>query len=67
MPSGAPSAIGTENIKEAYEFVFSNIKLNIVFHIEEIVIENNLAFTITTSKGSTMIHATGATVLEENR
>ncbi len=67
MPSGAPSAIGTENIKGAYEFVFSNIQLNIVFHIEEIVIENNVAFAITTSKGSTMIHATGATVPEENR
>ena len=67
MPSGAPSATGTENIKGAYEFVFSNIQLNIEFNIEEIVIENNVAFAITTSKGSTLIHATGATVPEENR
>lgn len=67
MPSGAPSAIGTENIKGAYEFVFSNIQLNIEFNIEEIVIEKNVAFAITTSKGSTLIHATGATVPEENR
>jgi len=67
MPSGAPSAIGTENIKGAYEFVFSNIQLNIEFNIEEIVIENNVAFAITTSKGSTLIHATAETVPEENR
>ena len=67
MPSGAPSATGTENIKGSYEFVFSNIQLNIEFNIEEIVIENNVAFAITTSKGSTLIHATGETVPEENR
>ena len=67
MPSGAPSAIGTENIKGSYEFVFSNIQLNIEFSIEEIVLENNVAFAITTSKGSTLIHSTGETVPEENR
>ncbi len=66
MPSQAPTASGN-NIKGAYEHVFSQIQLNIKFYIEEIVIENNLAFAITTSKGSTLIHATGDTVPEENR
>ncbi|VAV85761.1 hypothetical protein MNBD_BACTEROID02-699 [hydrothermal vent metagenome] len=67
MPSGAPTANGTEAIKGAYEFVFSQIQLNIEFFIEEIVIENDIAFAITTSKGTTLIHATGDTVPEENR
>ena len=42
MPSGAPSAMGTENIQGAYEFVFSQIQLNIEFYIEEITIENKM-------------------------
>ncbi|PHR10429.1 MAG: DUF4440 domain-containing protein [Sphingopyxis sp.] len=67
MPSGAPTANGSEAIKGAYEFVFSQIQLNIEFFIEEIVIDNDIAFAITTSKGSTLIHATGDTVPEENR
>ena len=67
MPSEAPSAIGTENIKGAYEFVFSQIQLNIQFFIEEIVIEGNQAFATTTSKGTVLIHAIEQTVPEENR
>lgn len=67
MPSGAPSAIGKEQIKAAYDFVFSQIRLSIEFYIEEISIENNFAFAVTSSKGSTLIHATGNTVPEENR
>lgn len=67
MPSGAPSAIGTEKIKGAYGFVFSQIQLNIEFYIEEITIENTMAYAVTSSKGSTLIHANGETIPEENR
>lgn len=67
MPSGSPSAIGTENIKGAYNFVFSQIQLTIGFYIEEITIENNMAYAVTSSKGSTLIHANGETIPEENR
>ena len=67
MPLGAPSAIGLEKIKGAYEFVFSNIQLNIEFYIEEITVENKFAFAVTSSKGSTLIHATKETIPEENR
>ena len=67
MATGAPSANGAEQIKATYEYFFSQIQLNIEFFIEEIVIENNLAFAVTSSKGTTLIHATGETVPEENR
>ena len=67
MPLGAPSAIGSEKIKGAYEFVFSNIQLNIEFYIEEIAVDNKFAFAVTSSKGSTLIHATKETIPEENR
>ena len=67
MPTEAPSAIGSENILKAYEFVFSQIQLNIEFFIDEIEVENDWAFAVTSSKGSTLIRATGATLPEANR
>ncbi|NAS10658.1 YybH family protein [Poritiphilus flavus] len=67
MPSNAPSARGSENIQAAYEFVFSNIQLNIKFFIDEIVIDQDIAYAVTGSKGTTLIHASGETVPEENR
>ena len=67
MPIGAPSAIGHENIFKSYEFIFSQIQLNIEFYIDEIVVEGDFAFAITNSKGTTLIHANGQTVPEENR
>ncbi|MBL4656419.1 MAG: SgcJ/EcaC family oxidoreductase [Flavobacteriales bacterium] len=67
MPSEAPSAIGSTNIEATYEYVFSQIQLNIEFYIEEILVESDVAFATTTSKGTTLIHATGDRVPEENR
>ena len=67
MPSGAPTAIGQEQIKGTYEFVFSTIQLNIEFYIDEIDVVGDYAFARTTSKGTTLIHASGETVPEENR
>jgi len=67
MPTEAPSGIGSEGILKSYEYVFSQIQLNIKFFIEEIQVEGNMAFAVTSSKGSTLIHATGDTVPEANR
>ena len=67
MPSNAPSAIGQEQVKTSYEFVFKTIQLNIEFFIDEIVVNGDYAFARTTSKGTTLIHANGQTVAEENR
>ena len=67
MPSNAPSAVGQEQVKASYEFVFSQIQLNIEFFIDEIVVNGDYAFARTISKGTTLIHANGQTVAEENR
>lgn len=67
MPQGGPSAIGTEKILASYTFIFSQIQLNIEFHIDEIIVNGDLAFATTTSKGNTLIRATQATIPEENR
>ena len=67
MPTEAPSGIGAEGILKSYEYVFSQIQLNIAFYIEEIQVEGNMAFAVTSSKGTTLIHATGDTIPEANR
>lgn len=67
MPTQAPSGIGSEGILKSYEFVFSQIQLNIEFFIEEIEVEGNMAFAVTSSKGSVKILANGAEAPEENR
>ncbi len=67
MPTEAPSGIGSEGILKSYEYVFSQIQLSIEFFIEEIQVEGNMAFAVTSSKGTTLIHATGDTIPEANR
>jgi uncharacterized protein (TIGR02246 family) len=67
MPSNGPSAIGQEQVKASYEFVFKTIQLKIEFYIDEIIVNGDYAFARTTSKGTTLIHANGQTVPEENR
>ena len=67
MPTGFPTSVGTEQVRAAYEGVFSMIQLNIEFFIDEINVDGDHAFARSTSKGSTLIHATSETVPEENR
>lgn len=67
MPTEAPSGIGSEGILKSYEYVFSQIQLDIKFLIEEIEVEGNMAFAVTSSKGTTLIRSTGDTIPEANR
>lgn len=67
MPSNAPTSVGQDQVKGAYDFVFNSIQLKIEFFIDEIEVHGDIAFARTTSKGTTLIHATGETVPEENR
>lgn len=67
MPAGAPSASGHAQVKQSYAAIFQQIRLHIQLHILEIVVSGDYAFASTTSAGTTLIHATGQTVAEENR
>ena len=67
MPTNAPTAGGTIEVREAYEHVFSTIKLDIAFFIDEIVIDDHVAFATTGSKGQVTILAEQVTAPEENR
>jgi len=67
MPASAPTAVGIESVRAAYEYVFSTIKLNITFTVEEIVADGSIAFARSGSKGTVTILADGTTAPEENR
>ena len=67
MPSSAPTAVGIEGVRAAYEYVFTTIKLNIAFTVEEIIADGLIAFARTGSKGSVTVLADGTTAAEENR
>ena len=67
MPSSAPTAVGIEGVRGAYGYVFTLIKLNVAFTVEEIVADGSIAFARTSSKGTVTVLAAGATAPEENR
>ena len=67
MPSEAPTSVGTEQVRGAYNFVFSQIKLNIEFFTDEIEVAGDMAFARTVSRGTTDVLAAEINVPEENR
>ncbi len=67
MPTKFPTATGTAQLVTAYENVFKAIQLNVTVKIEEIIIRDDIAFARTLSNGTTLIHATGEKMPEENR
>lgn len=67
MPSEAPTSIGKAAVEKAYDYVFSQIRLNIEFTIDELEIYEGVAFARTISKGTTDILAAGISIPEENR
>lgn len=67
MPTGAPTAIGTEQIKAVYEGIFSGTELNLNFSIDEIIVDGDYGIVRSTSKGTALIKATNKTAPEENR
>lgn len=67
MPTKFPTARGTDQLDAAYKNVFQAIQLNVTVKIEEIIVRDDIAFASTVSTGTTLIHATGETIPEENR
>ena len=67
MPPGAPTAVGQEQVKATYEYVFSAIKLDINFTIDDIAVNGNNSIVRSTSKGTAVVNANGQSAPEENR
>lgn len=67
MPANKPTAMGSEQVKTAYQNVFKAIDLNIEFHIDEIEHHGNIAFVRTTSDGEIKILDKNITIKNNNR
>ncbi|WP_130734026.1 SgcJ/EcaC family oxidoreductase [Flavobacterium sp. J27] len=67
MPQGGPSALGVQNIKESYNYVFSLITPTIEFNIDEILFIGTSAIVTSTSKGTSLVKANNENVPEINR
>lgn len=69
MPSSAPASAGTANIKVAYQYVFSMIQPDIKFTIDsiQVIFNENVAYATSTSKGKSLVKATGNNIPEINR
>ncbi len=67
MPTTLPTAAG-DGLQEAYEQTFAKIQLNVTFTIAELVVASDaVAYALTRSNGTQMIHATGTVSAESNR
>ena len=62
MAPDSPTAIGSAVIKDVYTSVFSAIKLNLTFNIDEVVIDGEYGYVRSHSSGTMLINATGQTV-----
>ncbi len=68
MPPYSASAVGSVEIRKAYDAVFKAIKLTVKFYVVEIVeMSPEWVFARTNSAGTTLNHATGATSAEGNQ
>jgi uncharacterized protein (TIGR02246 family) len=68
MPPYSSSAVGTEQLRKAYDSVFAAIKLTVKFNIVEIIeMSPEWVFARTNSAGTTLNHATGKASAEANQ
>ena len=65
-PYNLPAAVGAELVS-SYEQIFDTIKLQIAFVIHEVVVDGDLAFATTESKGQVTVLEPGITAPEANR
>jgi uncharacterized protein (TIGR02246 family) len=68
MPPYSPSAVGSEEVRKAYDTVFAAIRLSVKFNIAEIEeMSPEWVFARTNSAGTTLNHASGKTSAEGNQ
>ena len=67
MPQGAPLAKGREQLQATYEGLFKAFQLNVAYHTDEIIVNDDNAYARTNSKGKTTIHTTGNTISVDNK
>jgi uncharacterized protein (TIGR02246 family) len=66
FPHNQPTVTGP-GIRAAYEATFESMRLRIAFDVHEVVVDGDLAYATTGSKGAVTVLATNDTVEEESR
>lgn len=67
LPSAFPTATGKSEINGTYNAIFSSLKYNLKFTIDEIVLGNQYGFIRTTSKGTGTLKDSMTSFPDENR
>jgi uncharacterized protein (TIGR02246 family) len=68
MPPYSTSAVGSVEVRKAYDAVFKAIKLTVKFNLAEVVeMSPEWVFARTNSAGTTLNHANGKTTAEANQ
>lgn len=67
MPSKKPTAVGSEQVRLAYQHVFKALDLNVKFHIDEIEHHGEIAFVRTTSDGEIKLLEKNITIKNNSR
>lgn len=68
MPQNSPSSVGAEEVRRAYDAVFSTIKLTVKFNVAEVVeMAPNWVFARTNSAGTVKVLANDAGGPEANQ
>jgi len=66
MPQNSKALEGRAAVEKGYDFVFSNIRLNVKFTLHEVEEFGDFAYVRTASAGQTTILANGSKVKEAN-
>jgi len=67
LPSNKPTAVGKEQVRNAYLLVFKELDLNVNFHIDEIEHFGDMAFVRTTSDGEIKLLEKNITIKNNSR
>lgn len=66
-PYQLPTAAGTAELRASYAQIFATIRLAVAFEVREVVVEGDLAFATTSSRGTVTVLEPDVTVEEANR
>lgn len=67
MPNGAPLSKGQEQLRAAYEGLYKVFQLDVKYATEEVILDGNIAYARTSSKGKSLVRGTGETVPVDNK
>jgi len=67
MPPDGPTVQGRETVRNLYAGLFKDVSIRLSFHVDEVVVSNNLAYVRSTSKGTIRLLKAKKVIPEGNR